>query len=219
LIVGIIGDTHFPAVHPEYLSFLRETFKLAKVQRIIHIGDVTDCHRISRHISEPDTVSATDELEEAKELIKEYAYYFPKITITEGNHDAIPKRQLKELGLPKDFLKSWNELYQAPDSWIKMSHVSIQSVWYEHGIGSTGMYGCVNTALKYGLSYVQGHTHGFGGCLYRAGPERTLFGLNVGCGVDTEHPAMRYGENFKYKPTLGCGLVQDGKIARFVPMT
>jgi hypothetical protein len=45
-----------------------------------------------------------------------------------------------------------------------------------------------------------------------------IFGMNVGCGVDVKAYAMAYGKVYPKKPTLGCGIVIDGKIALFIPM-
>jgi len=216
--IGIIGDTHFPAVHPEYLSFLKQTFEKAGVTQVVHIGDVIDHHRISRHVSEPDSMTADQEVHEARELVKQYAQAFPEMRICRGNHDAIPIRQAKELGMPADFIQPLEQLYKFPSTWEIQDNYQFQGCWYEHGIGSTGMYGMINTALKYGCNYIQGHTHSFAGCLYRSSPVRTLFGLNVGCGVDIKHTSMRYGDPYKFKPTLGCGLVIDGKQGYFVRM-
>src|SRR5882672_3904939 len=38
-IVGIIGDTHEPFTHKQYLDFCYDTFNKHKVNRLIHIGD------------------------------------------------------------------------------------------------------------------------------------------------------------------------------------
>jgi len=68
------------------------------------------------------------------------------------------------------------------------------------------------------MPYIQGHTHSFGACIHRAGPKDSIWGLNAGCGLDSDAYAARYGVNYKNKPTLGCGIVVDGKYGFFVPM-
>jgi hypothetical protein len=35
--------------------------------------------------------------------------------------------------------------------------------------------------------------------------------MNVGCGVDRKHLAMKYGEDHIKKPVISCGVVIDGK--------
>ena len=64
----------------------------------------------------------------------------------------------------------------------------------------------------------QGHTHANAGVFWMASPNDMIFGMNVGCGVDSEHLAMRYGKKYIGKPTLGCGIVINGKEASFIPM-
>jgi predicted phosphodiesterase len=45
--VLVIGDTHFPAVHKNYFSFIKRVRDKYKCTEIIHIGDVVDHHCIS----------------------------------------------------------------------------------------------------------------------------------------------------------------------------
>jgi hypothetical protein len=54
--------------------------------------------------------------------------------------------------------------------------------------------------------------------MYSASDRDMIFGMNVGCGVDVDAYAMAYGKVYSKKPTLGCGVVIDGKIALFLPM-
>ena len=91
--VGVIGDTHFPFVHPNYLDFLQETFAKHNAFRVIHIGDLCDNHAISRWPSEPDALGACQEFEQAREWVDKFAQAFPRVTLVLGNHDRIPERQ------------------------------------------------------------------------------------------------------------------------------
>lgn len=217
-VVGIIADTHEPACHPDYFDFICKTFDYYDVTDVVHIGDVVDHHFISRHVSEPDAFNPLDEMDLAISNLKKWSKQFPDVKITNGNHDRIPERQIKTLGIPSRYLRNLNDIYELPATWEFSNNYIIDNVWYEHGIGSNGMYGAKNTALKYGISFVQGHTHANGGTFYMSSPVRDMFAMNVGCGCDTEHLQMRYGKIFKAKPTLGCGIVIDGKYGIFVPM-
>ena len=68
-------------------------------------------------------------------------------------------------------------------------------------------------------STVIGHVHSWGGVQYTSGPKDTIFGMNVGCGIDETSYAMAYSKPFRYRPTLGCGVVLgDGSHAMFIPM-
>jgi predicted phosphodiesterase len=217
-IVGFFTDTHMPSVHPRFFEFVKDTFRAHGVNKVVCGGDLVDHHFISRHVSEPDALNPIDELELAKKELKKWVAEFPKVKVCRGNHDAIPTRQAKELGIPKHFLKGLNELYDLPDTWEWADQWEIDGVMYEHGLGAGGMYGFKQLALAYGQSVVTGHTHSNGGVLYVASPNRILFGANGGCGMDVEGYAGRYGKNYKYKPTLGCVIVKNGKEATFVPM-
>lgn len=217
-IVGVVADLHIPAVMPGYREFCMKTFAKHGVTEVVFIGDIMDHHAMSRHISEPTADGAKSEFEKAKAILKEWSSVFTHAKICEGNHDMIVKRQAKEVGIPDLYLKSLNEVYELPDTWKwAYSHV-IDGVHYDHGLGSSGMYGCKNTAQKMGCSYVQGHTHANAGVFYMSSEVRTIFGMNVGAACDDSNVALSYGRNFKQKQTPGVGIVRSGKEAMFIPM-
>ena len=126
---------------------------------------------------------------------------------------------MKRMGIPAEFLKSYNDLLGLPEGWDFQDHHVIDNVFYEHGLGSGGMYGAKNTSLKYRMSYVQGHTHANAGVFYNAGPRDMIFGRKVGSGCNASATVMKYGQDYKSKITLGCGIVVEGKEGYFVPMS
>jgi len=218
-VIGVIGDTHLPFDHKDYLGFVKETFKKFGVTKVIHIGDFVDNHAISRHVSEADGLGANDEYKATLKEVHKWTKAFPEVTLLIGNHDAIPVRQAKELGIPEVFMKDVKELWQLPEDWTVTESVEVNGVLYEHGIGSSGQYGAKTNAQQMGMSYVCGHTHAGGSVFYMSNPNKMWFGLNAGCGIDISSYAMRYGKHFKRKPTLGCGIVMSDKEAYFIPMT
>lgn len=217
-IVGIVADLHIPAVLPGYREFCMKTFANHGVDQVVFIGDIIDLHAMSRHISEPSADGALREFEKAKAILKEWSSVFTHAKICEGNHDAIPKRQAKEVGIPDLYLRSLNDVYELPATWHWAYSHTIAGVHYDHGLGSSGMYGCKNTAQKMGMSYVQGHTHSNAGVFYMSSEARTIFGMNVGAACDDSNVALSYGRNFKQKQTPGVGIVKHGKTALFLPM-
>lgn len=217
-IVGFFTDLHEPASHPRFFEFVRDTFRAHGVTEVVCGGDLIDHHFISRHTNEQDALNPVDELRLAIDNLKKWTAEFPNVKVCMGNHDAIPTRQAKELGIPKDFLRSLNEIYELPEGWKWAPQWEIDGVIYEHGLGAGGMYGFKNLALAYRQSVVVGHTHSNGGVLYMAGPKDIIFGANGGCGVDVESYAMRYGAAYKHKPTLGCCIIKNGTEASFIPM-
>lgn len=182
--VGVIGDTHFPFVHPNYLDFLRDTFSMHKVSRIVHIGDLCDNHAISRWPSEPDAWGACQEHEAAQECVNQYVQAFPHVTLMLGNHDRIPERQAASLGMPTQYVKSIRDVWNLPQGWEIAEQLVIDGVMYEHGINWLGKDGALDKAKNTMMSSVIGHAHGNAGCKYVSNAQQLIFGLNVGCGVD-----------------------------------
>lgn len=217
-IVGIIGDTHEPFTHKDYKNFCYDVFNKYKVDTIVHIGDEVDNHAISYHEHDPNGRSAGDEMELAQKAMDQWYKMFPNVSVIIGNHTALPFRQANSLGIPKKFIKSYEEAWQAPKGWSWNNEIEIDHVRYVHGIGCSGQNGAINLAIRSRQSTVIGHIHSFGGVNYHANTNDLIFGMNVGCGIDVHAYAFEYGRPFVNKPTLGCGIVTEGQEANFIPM-
>jgi len=219
-VVGVVADTHVPFDQPGYLEFCVRTFARYKVDTVVHIGDLVDNHAASRFQSETNAMNVEDELIATRKALQPWFKAFPKAKLCLGNHDRIPVRQAKAQGLPASYMKTFEELYGLPEGWDCAMVHNIDGVHYDHGLGSGGMYGARNTALKMCGSYVQGHTHLHSGVHYMSKPDGTsFFGMNVGCGVDGSSYAQNYAKGMRGEFTIGCGIVINGKEAVFVPMT
>jgi hypothetical protein len=217
--VLVIGDTHIPFQHPEYLAFCLKVKSDYQCETVVHIGDEVDNHAISFHDADPDGLSAGAEAEAAQQELNLWYEAFPEVWCIVGNHGALPFRKAYAKGIPKKYLKTYEEIWQAPSGWVWAHSVVIDNVLYEHGIGSSGKNAALNRAIDNRMSLVMGHAHSWGGVQYTANVNSMIFGMNVGCGIDINAYAMAYGKPFTKKPTLGCGVVmQGGKQAVFVPM-
>src|SRR3546814_12766628 len=120
-----------------------------------------------------------------------------------GNHSALPHRQATTAGIPKRFLKSYEEVWHAPQGWKWHVEIDIDHVRYIHGTGSSGQNGAINRATRYRQSTVIGHIHSHGSVAYHASENDMIFGLNVGCGIDVRSDAVEYGKVFVKKKKLG----------------
>ena len=104
--VGIIGDTHLPFELEGYLDFCAETFETYGVDTVVHIGDFIDNHSLSFHDSEPMLHNVLGEYESAVRRAQDWYHAFPECILIMGNHDRIPARQLRKLGMePNIFLR------------------------------------------------------------------------------------------------------------------
>lgn len=212
--VLVIPDTHFPFEHERALSFCKAIYDRFGCNKVVCTGDILDQHQMSRHTSEADAMGAMKEIELAKKSVKAWSDAFPYMDIVYGNHDKIPERQAKEVGLPSVFIKDLSDVYGMPDGWVFHKKLVWNGVLYKHNIGS-GQYAAINGAKQKSMSVVCGHTHKYGGTIYFTNPTQMFFGLNVGCLIDKETYAMRYSDD---DICLGCGVVLGGDEAFFVPM-
>jgi len=217
---GVIPDLHIPGHVDGALEFCVETFRNHGVQQVVCLGDIVDHHFISRHQTEVDALNPEQEFKLAKKELQKWVKAFPDMFICQGNHDLIPERRLHELGVPSTvYLKSLNDVYGLPDTWVWSERFKVfDDVIIEHGIGSAGMYGARNTAIKLGCSYVQGHTHSFAGTYDIPRALKNNAAMNAGCLVDVDKYYSRYGRLiFKVPVSLGCGIIYSVNHMEFIP--
>ncbi len=217
--VLVIGDTHLPFEHPKYLEFCKEIQWKCKCAKVVHIGDLVDNHAISYHEHDPDGWSPAHEMEETDKHLAQWFKAFPKLYFCYGNHDRIPDRKGKTVGLPSRCFRSFRDMWSLPKTWQDDFEWVIDKVLYKHGTGFAGKYAHVAAAERARMKTVIGHTHSSGGIEYLVSSKDCIFGMNVGCGIDTKRYAFAYGRDFPRKPVLGCGVVTDGgEYAQFFPM-
>lgn len=207
--VLVIGDTHAPAMHPAYIPFLKKIANKWETTRVVHIGDVVDHHCISFHDKHPDNEGAKREYAMTKKQVQRLYEAFPEMDITIGNHDKRVIRVTGKLGIPKIYLKGFNDLY-GTRGWNWVNSLEIDNVYYYHGEGCGSQNPSFNAARARMQSTVIGHYHSCCGISYQAGPNSLIWGMSVGSGVDRNHWSMEYAETFLKKPILSCGVVING---------
>lgn len=219
VIRGVFSDTHIPFQHPNYLEFLKNTFKEWGVEEVICLGDLIDNHAISRFQSEPCADGAYLELYKARDAIKELTETFPNVKMCRGNHDDIAYRQAKTLGIGEVFIKPFRDIYGLPNTWELENEYVIDGVLYTHGTGISGKNGAINKAIQERMSVCIGHTHIYGGVMYSSNHYDTIFGAQCSCLIDRETYAFEYARNNKIMPSLGCLVVIDKSECHYIPMT
>jgi len=207
-----IGDIHIPAEHPGYMDFCWNVYEYWQCDTVVFIGDVVDWHAISFHARELDSPNPVDEYRVAREKIAEWQDWFPKAKVCIGNHDERVERLAASAGVPPQFIRSFSDTWQTP-GWEWGRDHYIDGVRYFHGTGMSGQSPALRAAMASMTSTVCGHVHSQAGVRWTAGPDRMVFGLDTGCGLDPNHLAARYGRNLIRRPVLGCGVVLDGTHA------
>lgn len=218
--VLVIGDTHCPGMLDSYPAFLKSVWKEFRCNRVVHIGDLVDNAAIHYHEHDPDRPGPADEFAEAQKQVRRLYSLFPSADWLVGNHDALNMRKAFTAGLPEVFMRPMNEVWNVPGWKVhpRYARLVIDGVVYAHGdIGQGGMYNAVKNGRTGMTSWVCGHVHSEGGVWYTQTEGRQIFGLNTGCGVDTDSLAFKYGRRYTRKPVIGCGVVLEGRRAVFVP--
>lgn len=199
----IIGDLHLPFVKDGYLEFCIDMYHKYNCNQVIFIGDILDNHASSYHESNPDGYSAGDELTIAEEKIHPWKCAFPVAKVCIGNHDEIPGRKALTSGVSKRWLKPIGDVLNV--GWEFDEEFIIDDIKYTHGLGKKARH----RAKEEMFSVVQGHYHSESYLEYYVGPDRKIFAMQIGCGIDRRSYAMAYGRNFK-KPHINVGIIQDG---------
>ena len=203
--VLVIGDLHEPFCLEGYLSFCKKMYKKHKCNKVVFIGDIIDSHYSSYHETDPDGMSAGDELTLAKKKIKKWYKTFPKADVIIGNHDRIVMRKAFSGGIPKIWIKDFTDVLEVA-SWNFVDRVVYDDVQYLHGEGGTARTKCKADMM----STVQGHLHTQCYTEWYVGAKFKVFGCQVGCGIDHDSYAMAYAKRGK-KPAIGCAVIIDGK--------
>lgn len=205
-----ISDLHIPFHHKDVFKFLRHLKEKYKPTRVICLGDELDKHCLSYHESDPDGYSAGHELEASLPHIKELESIFPVMDIVESNHGSLHLRKAKTYGIPKRYIKTYNEILGVGEGWkwhydITLELPNGQQCYVHHGKSSD----VLKLSQQMGMNAVQGHYHSVFKVDWWANPKDLYWGLQCGCLIDRESYAFSYENVNIKKPIVGTGLVID----------
>tara|TARA_R110000823_G_C15876765_1_gene494654 strand:- start:93 stop:800 length:708 start_codon:yes stop_codon:yes gene_type:complete len=216
--VLVISDLHIPYHHQNAFDFLKALKAKYKPDLIVNIGDELDCHAISMHDSNPDLYSAGDELRHSRVYIKELEKIFPQMKIVHSNHSSLVYRRALKYGLPKDYLRSYNEFLGVGDGWEWVDDLTItlsdnSKCFFTHGMSAD----VLKVAQQYGMNTVQGHYHTKFAISYYSNPDALIWGMQTGCLINQKSMAFDYAKNFKSRFIVGCGMIINGQ-PKLMPM-
>ncbi len=190
-----ISNMHIPYHHKGMLDFLSGLKEKYKPTRIICLGDECDAHALSFYSSDPDLRSAGDELKDVLPVISELYKMFPKMDIVDSNHGSLVWRKAKEHGIPRAYIRSYNEVLGVSEGWVWHRDLTItlpatknkpsQQVYIHHGKSVD--------AIK-----------------YWANPNGLFFAINSGCLISDDSYAFAYNSVNIKRPILGTCLIIDG---------
>jgi hypothetical protein len=208
--VLLISDLHIPYQHKDAIEFLQYLKTKYNPTRVICLGDECDKHSLSFHLSNPDLPSAGDELKKALPIIADLYKLFPVMDILASNHGSMIYRKAEANGLPKAYIKSYNEVLGVDENWKWHNDLTIT---LPNGQSCYGHHGKASDVLKLsqimGMSCYQGHYHESYGVKYWANPNGLYFALQTGCLVDNHSLAFNYNNVNLKKPIIGTALIVD----------
>ena len=200
----------FPHTIHKHLIFWWHLKKKYKPDRIIHIGDEVDKHAMSFHDSDPDLPSAGDELRLSIPVIKQLEKMFPRMDLLDSNHGSLVFRRAYKHGIPKAYIKKYNDFLQVGKGWKWHDDLVIDTplgkVYFCHGKTPD----ILKLAQSMGMSCVSGHYHSLMGVRWFGNSLGLYFGLQVGCMIDSKSLAFRYNKVQKARPIIGCSLIYNG---------
>jgi len=204
----LISDMHIPYHHLDTFEFLEYLKDKYKPTRVICLGDELDKHSLSFHDSDPDLHSAGHELSESLKYIKQLEELFPELDILESNHGSLIWRKAKSSGIPKHYIKTYNEVLGVSDKWEWHFDLTIklpngQDCYLHHGKSQD----VVKLSQTMGMNAVQGHYHETMKSQYWGNPTNLYWGLQIGCLIDNKSLAFSYNNCNLKRPVVGTGLI------------
>lgn len=206
----LISDLHVPYHHQDAFEFLWHLKNKYNPTRVICLGDECENQALSYHEKSPELFSAGYELIEAKKYLKELERMFPEMDILESNHGSLAYRKAKSHGIPKEYLKSYNEILGVSEGW-KWHHDMVielpngSKLYLHHGKSPN----VLKLSQQYAMNAAQGHHHNSFSVSYWHTPEHLLWGMSTGCLIDNDSLSFSYNKLSIVKPVIGTGLVID----------
>lgn len=213
-----LSDMHIPYQHPDTFEFLAALKEKYKPTRVICVGDEVDHHAMSFHDTDPDLLSAGDELSEAIDELRPFYKLFPEVDLVDSNHGSMAYRKGKHFGMPRKYIRDYGEVLEAPDSWKWHLDMLIDlpggnQLYIHHGLSADVM----KVVAQRGVCAVQGHFHNEFRIGYIGNPNHLLWGMNVGCSINSRSLAFAYDSTNLKRPVIGHALAIDG-LPQLAPM-
>jgi predicted phosphodiesterase len=208
----LISDMHIPYNHPDLLDFLQHLKDKYQPTRVICLGDELDKHALSYHDSDPDLPSAGDELRKSLPVIAKLFEMFPVMDVIESNHGSLVWRKAKTFGIPKHYIRSYNDVLGVDEGWKWSFDLTItlpngQKCYIHHGKTSN----VIQLSQQMGMCAVQGHYHEAFRIDYWGNPNGLFWGMQCGCLINDDALAFSYNNVNIKRPVIGTGLIIDSQ--------
>lgn len=218
--IVVMPDLHAPYHHKHSLAFMQLVRDKFKPELVINLGDEADKHAMSFHDSDPDLMSAGDELAATIKVMAELEKIFPRMLLCDSNHGSMAYRKAKHHGFPAAMIRGYREVlfpngggkgWNWAENW--RVRTAMGDVLFKHQPSGP----ILTDASHNQCNLVVGHHHGKFSIEYGASSARLYWGGFFGCLIDKDSLAFAYGKHTMYKPILGCGVIING-VPTLIPM-
>jgi predicted phosphodiesterase len=227
----VISDLHAPYHHKDALAFIKSLKDKYNPDGYIITGDELDYHAISYHDSDPNLPSAGCELNHARTFLHELERLIPDAMVLESNHTSLAYRRARTGGIPKHLITSYRgvmfgdrdidgDIYYPNDRgrcWKWFPDLILQTphapVYFCHGKKTRTETNIMDDKM----CFVQGHHHSRYEVVYVSTPNVLLWGMTVGCMIDTKSLAFHYNRLDSKRPLIGCAVIING-LPQLTPM-
>lgn len=213
-----IADLHLPFCKEGYLEHCIAIQKKYNCGTVVLIGDEVDLCGVSQWEKDPDGFSPGTEADMAQKELKRWYEAFPNASVCIGNHTARPFRLAKSNGIPKKFIKSYEEAWEAPPTWKWAENWEYNGVLYTHGTGFSGANAAIRIASMHRQNTVIGHIHSEAGIQYNVSKVDIIWGMQLGGALNDKSYAAYYAKDQLKKSIVGCGVIINGKLPIYEPM-
>ena len=208
----VYGDLHLPFHDKRSFDFLAQLKDEYKPDRVIDLGDTADSYNFSRYPKTPDSMSVSEEIKKLRKCVGTLASIFPKVDIMKSNHCERLYSKATVAGIPREFIKPYREVLEAPDTWKWHRDLTLtvdktrEKIYFCHERGSDVM----RLAKSLGISTVMGHCHSGFGIQYFANPLRTMFAAQCASLISDRGAPFAYNKAHFYRPLKGAIVIIDG---------
>lgn len=218
--IVVMPDLHAPYHHQDALEFMKAVMKAFKPELVINLGDETDKHAMSFHDSDPNLMSAGDELEASRVVLAKFSKLMPNVLLCDSNHGSMHYRKAKHHGIPVQYLKDYRDIlfpngggegWQWAENW--RVNTPLGEIMFKHQASGPILVDAAHNQCNLAV----GHSHGNFSVEYTAGSKHIYWGAYFGCLIDKDKLAFAYGKHSLRKPVIGCGVILDGR-PMLIPM-
>ncbi len=201
----ITSDWHIPHYDREAFSFLLETAKKKRIEKIIIAGDFLNLDILSSY-AKTEAITIDQELTEAKAVIKTLLNCFNEIHIIPGNHE---RRIIRRLNTPLSFVSFFSMIHK--DERIKTTekdHLVVSAggrafrICHPKNYSRVKLSVAVQLADIYHQNIVAGHSHSLGITF-----SRSASFLCIDCGGMFDESKIEYIQATSTHPEWNQGFV------------